>query len=229
MRRLAAFGLSLVVTAAPAPGYCQNPQSTAAPPPSASQAATPEPTAYTVLVDRLKAADRAVDFTALRRAFTETPAYHGMMMGFYQPLWRTLNARDFEGALKVADRVLQQNYVEPNAHLVAASAHQELGHREQAEFHRFIADGLLRSMTSIGDGRTPETAYQVIDISEEYALFRSMGLTVKAQSIVGPPADEAPIVDRVVVVVGRTNEERVMFFSVDDPKTIKRRRSVTPR
>lgn len=187
------------------------------------QSVTRERTTYAVLVDRLKAADRTVDFTELRMAFTETPAYSGMMMGFYQPLWRTLNARDFEGALKIADRVLQQNYAEPNAHMVAASAHRELGHTEQAEFHSFVADGLLRSVTSQGDGKTVETAYHVIDISEEYALFRSMSLTLKAQGIVGPPVDGAPIVDRVVVVDGRTSEERVIFFSVANPTTIKRK------
>jgi hypothetical protein len=31
-----------------------------------------------------------------------------------------------------------------------------------------------------------------------------------------------PIVDRVVVVDGRTNEERIIFFSVDNRATIRR-------
>src|SRR5262245_35895289 len=90
-------------------------------------------------------------------------------------------------AQRVVDRVLQLNYVEANAHLVAATAHKELKHDEQAKFHRYVADGLLRSITSKGDGTTAETAYQVIDVSEEYAWFRSMNLTVKMQSIVGLP------------------------------------------
>jgi hypothetical protein len=224
MWTLVALMLSAIFTAAPRPGISTlNSPGRLALQSSAPQAVTPEPTTYAVLVDRLKAADRTVDFTELRMAFTETPAYRGMMMGFYQPLWRTLNARDFEGALKVADRVLQQNYVEPNAHMVAAIAHRELGHTEQAEFHSVVANGLLRSITSQGDGKTVETAYHVIDISEEYALFRSMSLTLKAQAIVGPPLDGAPIVDRVVVIDGRANEERVIFFSVANPTTIKRK------
>src|SRR4051812_21323661 len=180
MKTLAALIAWVAFATVPAVCSSQTPQSTA-PPLATPQATTPDATAYALLVDRLKALDRTVDFTELRMAFTDTPAYRGMMMGFYQPLWRTLNARDFEGAIKLADRVLQQNYVEPNAHMVAARAHQELGHGEQAEFHRFVADGLLRSITSSGDGKTAETAYHVIDISEEYAVFRSLGVTVKAQ------------------------------------------------
>jgi hypothetical protein len=224
MRTLLALMLSAIFTGAPHPGaVTRNSPGRGALQSSAPQSATPAPTTYGMLVDRVKAADRTVDFTELRMAFTETPAYRGMMMGSYQPLWRTLNARDFEGALKVADRVLEQDYVEPNAHMVAAAAHRELGHTEQAEFHSFVADGLLRSITSKGDGKTIETAYHVIDISEEYALFRSMSLTVKAQSIVGSPVDGAPMVDRMVVADGRTNEERVIFFSVVNPMTMKRK------
>jgi hypothetical protein len=205
MKQIAAFIRSVVFTAAPS-----TPQ----------QSIVPDASAYTALVDRLKAGDRTVDFTELRLAFTQTPAYRGMMMAVYQPLWRTLNAGDFEGAIRVAETVLKQNYAEPNAHLVAARAHRQLGHGEQAEFHQFVADGLLRSLTSKGDGKTAESAYQAIDISEEYALFRSMSVTVKSQSIVGPPASGRPIVDRVAVVDGRTNEERILFFSVDNPSTI---------
>jgi hypothetical protein len=223
MNGLALFTLSVAIAVNAAAAYAQNPPSAQDRPPTASQPSAAEPTPYSRLVDRLKGGDRTVDFTELRMAFTETPAYNGMMMGFYQPLWRTLNAREFEGALRVADRVLQLNYVEANAHLVAATAHKELKHDEQAEFHRYVADGLLRSITSKGDGKSAETAYQVIDISEEYALFRSMNLTVKSQSIVGLPETGRPIMDRVVVVDGgSTNEERVLFFSVDNPSSIKR-------
>lgn len=220
MKTLAALSICIVFTTAPAP-TSQTLQS-AAPPQTAPPSSTPDASAYGQLVERLKAGDRTVDFTELRIAFMQTSAYRGMMMGFYQPLWRTLNSGDFEGALRVAENVLTQNYVEPNAHMVAARAHRELGHSEQAEFHQFVVDGLLRSITSKGDGTTAESAYQVIDISEEYALFRSLNVSVKSQSIVGPPLSGRPIMDRVVVVDGRANEERIIFFSVDNPTTIRK-------
>ena len=228
MGKLAILSLSLILSAAPTRGESQTSQSTA-PPPPAPEAPPParlQPTAFGQLVDRLKAGDRTVDFTEVRLAYTETPTYTGPMMGFYRPLWGTLNSHDFEGALKIADTVLERNYVEPNAHMVAALAHNQLGHREQEQFHRFIAAGLLRSITSHGDGKTPETAYQVIDTSEEYALFRSLNLTPKSQSA-GPPTSGGPITDRMVVVDSRTNEERVMYFTVDSPGAAALRRQVT--
>ena len=186
------------------------------------------PTKYDQLVDRLKVGDRTVDFTEARLAFTETPAYNGRMMVFYRQLWGALNMRDFEGALAIADKALQLSYVEPNAHMVAALAHRELGHPDLERLHRFIADGLLQSIASRGDGKTQETAYQVIDISEEYALFRSMNLTPKGQAA-GPAGADGRIVDRTTVVDRRTSEERVMFFSVDNPDAVKKRHEVQPR
>lgn len=183
-----------------------------------------EPTAYSQLVDRLKAGDRTVDFTELRMAFTETAAYNGMMMGVYRQLWNTLNTKDFDAALKVVDAVLQRNYAEPNAHMVASIAQAQLGRQQEAQFHRFIADGLLRSILSQGDGKTEETAYRVIDISEEYAVFRSLNLTPRAQG--APiPKDGEPIVDRLTVIDNRTKEERVMYFAVENRESLAKKRA----
>jgi hypothetical protein len=227
MRTIATFIVCISLSALPIRSYSQTPQS--APPvpdPGTSPVDSPAPTRYGQLVDRLKAGDRTVSFTEARTAFTETPAYSGTMMLFYRSLWGALNMRDFEGALKVVDTVLARDYVEPNAHMVASIAHSQLGHNEEAQLHRFIADGLLQSITSQGDGKTSETAYHVIDVSEEYALFRALNLTPRSQSA-GPPSGGS-IVDRMVVVDPRTNEERVMYFSVDD-QTVLRGRASQPR
>lgn len=182
------------------------------------------PNTYSQLVERLKSGDRTVDFTELRMAFTETDAYNGLMMSAYRPLWNTLSAKDFEGALKVVDAVLLRNYAEPNAHMVASIAHAQLGRQMESQFHRFIADGLLRSVMSQGDGKTEETAYRVIDISEEYALFRSMNLTPRSQSTPGLKEGE-PTLDRMTLVDNRTQEERIMFFAVENRQSLAKKRA----
>ncbi len=186
-------------------------------------AAGQEPTTYAQLADRLKAGDRTVNFTEFRMAFTDTPAYTGTMMGAYRPLWNALGQRDFEGALTVVEAVFQVNYAEPNAHMVASIAHRELGRQEQAERHKFIADGLLKSIMSSGDGLTKETAYQVIDVSEEYALFRALNVSAKAQSAAFAPPGE-PILDTMSVVDNRTQEARTMYFSVENRQSLSRKR-----
>ena len=194
---------------------------------SALQAQEP-PNVYSQLVERLKSGDRTVDFTKLRMGFTETTAYNGLMMAAYRQLWNPLNAKDFEGALKVADAVLQRNYAEPNAHMVASIAHAQLGRQPESQFHRFIADGLLKSIMSQGDGKTAETAYRVIDVSEEYAVFRSMNLSMRSQGA-SAPKDGEPIVDRITVIDNRTREERVMYFAVENRLSLAKKRAVKPQ
>lgn len=182
------------------------------------------PNTYSQLVERLKSGDRTVDFTELRMAFTETDAYNGMMMGIYRQLWNPLNAKDFEGALKVVDAVLLRNYAEPNAHMVASIAHAQLGRQMESQFHRFIADGLLRSIMSQGDGKTQETAYRVIDVSEEYAFFRAMNLTPRSQGA-SAPKDGEPIVDTMTLIDNRTKEERVLYFAVENRQSLAKKRA----
>ena len=160
------------------------------------------PNTYSQLVERLKSGDRTVDFTELRMAFTETDAYNGMMMGIYRQLWNPLNAKDFEGALKVVDAVLLRNYAEPNAHMVASIAHAQLGRQMESQFHRFIADGLLRSIMSQGDGKTQETAYRVIDVSE-VCVFPGDEPDAEVARL---RRDGEPIVDTMTLIDNRTKE-----------------------
>ena len=185
------------------------------------------PSVYSHLVERLKSGDRSVDFTELRMAFTDTPAYNGLMMATYRQLWNTLNMKDFEAALKVVDAVLQRNYAEPNAHMVATIANAQLGRQQESQFHRFIADGLLKSIMSQGDGRTKETAYRVIDISEEFALFRALNLTPKGQGASAPQEGE-PIFDIITVFDNRTQESRSMHFAVENRSSLAKKRAAKP-
>ena len=89
--------------------------------------------------------------------------------------------------------------------MVASIAHAQLGRQMESQFHRFIADGLLRSIMSQGDGKTQETAYRVIDVSEEYAFFRAMNLTPRSQGAAAPK-DGEPIVDTMTLIDNRTKE-----------------------
>ncbi len=182
-------------------------------PPTAQDTLSPTASRYGALVERLRAGDLSVDLADLRQAYTETAEYRAMMMGVYQQLWRPLSAGDFPTALQTAETVLQRNYVEINAHMVASIANEQLGNVPRAQFHKSVADGLLRVVMSKGDGKTPETAYEVIDISEEYAVMRALNLTMKGQGLSMPP--NGPKVDSLTVVDNRTKEERVLYFNVD--------------
>ena len=211
-------------TQTPTPTPKQTP--TPANPPAASPAASPTPAAakpapseaqkkYDAMLEKAKKGEAAVDFKALRFAFFETPSYNPLAgMLIQRSLWGVVNQGNFAEAAKQAESVLEKNYVDVNAHMVAYVSHRELKNEEKAKLHRRWADGLLESIRSGGDGRSLETAWHVISISEEYAVLRAMGMRPAEQSLVN---DKGHAYDVMKVVDPRTNTEATFYFNVDKP------------
>ena len=205
-------------TATPTPA----PQTT--PTPAAQASPTPAPTPqkppsekkkkYEALLEKAKKGEGALDYGALRLAFFETEDYSpltGMMV--YRALWSLVMQQNWPEAARQAEAVLAKNYVDINAHMVAHIAYRQQGDQEKAKLHRQWADGLLASVTSKGDGKTPATAWHVISTSEEYAVFRSMNLRPVGQALIkadGHSYDEMRVVDA-------QNMESKLYFNVDKP------------
>jgi len=174
-----------------------------------------EKTKYELLLEKVKLNDQTVDFTELRTAFFESPDFHPLTpMMTYRPLYNAVTQKNYVEALKIAQSVLAKNFVEVNAHMVAHLAYQETGNAERAQFHKFMADGLLNSIKASGDGRSMDTAFVVISINEEYGLLRSLGRRPIKQELV-PNKDHR--YDALTVIDLQTNQERVIYFNVDKP------------
>jgi Domain of unknown function (DUF4919) len=77
-----------------------------------------------------------------------------------------LSSKDFAKAIKNADAVLASDSMDRDCHFVEYVAHRELQEDEAAELHKSILQGLLKSLTDSGDGKTPETAYPVIEVHD---------------------------------------------------------------
>jgi uncharacterized protein DUF4919 len=232
-RRTLTAALLLIIAAAAA--HAQQPpsppKSGPSPTPTPAPAATPSPTPqaqpalkqsssdakkkYDALLDSAKKGEGAVDYKALRFAFFETPDYNpltGMMN--YRALWGLVMQQNWPEAAKQSEAVLAKNYVDINAHMVAHIAYRQQGNTEKAAHHRRWADGLIESIKASGDGKSPATAWEVISISEEYAVIRSMGVRATGQSLVNVGGHSY---DAMKIVDPRTNTEMTLFFNVDKP------------
>jgi hypothetical protein len=172
---------------------------------------------YEALAARVTSGDKTVDFRQLRLAYAESANYSKGPDTDPQKKEMTsaLNAKDYARAIKSADVVLAANYVDMDAHYVEYVAHKELGKTEPSEFHKFVLQGLLRSITDSGDGKSPETAYQVIEVHEEYVLLRFMGVGLpKSQAYLhkdGHAYDEIKFDDP------SSKTEKTLYFNVDIP------------
>lgn len=179
---------------------------------------TPKPvekTKYDVLLEKVKQKDPSVDFTELRHAFYESPHYNPYApMLTYRPLNAALAQKNYEEVLKIAESVLAKNFVEVNAHMSAQVAYQETGNAERAEFHKFMAEGLLKSIKGSVDGKSTATAFEVISVAEEYGLIRSLGLRPIGQALLD---EKGHRYDAMTVVDPKTNQESKIYFNVDKP------------
>lgn len=139
------------------------------------------------LLQQAKFWDTELDFTALRLSYADSDDYDPYGFedeGFDTLMWNAFNDDQYKAALGWAARILGKNYVDIEAHTVASKSCDMLGDSSKSMYHSWVADCLLLSIIDSGTGESPDSAFVVIDVSEEYALFRVLNWDNREQSLV---------------------------------------------
>jgi hypothetical protein len=172
---------------------------------------------YRSLSLRAKSGDQTVDFRDLRLAYADSEDYENApdTESQKEAMWAALKEHNYKDAITNADVVLAANFVDIDAHFVEYVAHEGLGEAGTSNLHKFIFRGLIKSITESGDGRTPETAFQVIEVHEEYVVLRSMGVGLpKSQSLMKRGGHSY---DAITFDDPDTKKEVTLYFNVDIP------------
>ena len=170
---------------------------------------------YGKLVAALKSGDTKIDYGRLRLSYVESPERKQATdtSAEEKAMSQELQAKDFAGALKHAEAVLDSEYVNLDAHFVAFIAERDLGNTDKAEFHRTVFRGLVDSIRNSGDGKSPEKAWVIISVHEEYVVLRAMGLRPSGQSLMGK---NGHMYD-VMKAKGEDGKEETFYFNTDIP------------
>jgi hypothetical protein len=176
----------------------------------------PQAQEYTAMVAALKAGDSNIDYTRLRLSWVDSREYKKAKdtSAAEDAMWKDLNAKDYAKALKDAETVLDSEYVNIDAHFVAYAANKELGEQNKSGFHLAVFRGLLDSIRKSGDGLTPETAWVVINVHEEYVLLRAMGYQPSGQSVMHKDGHNY---DAMKVKKREDGSDATFYFNVDIP------------
>lgn len=202
--RAAAIGVAICALLASVPGASQQKQPEA---PASSTSPT-----YAEMVAKLKQGDLSVDFTDLRMKYAASPQYEPEEgSDEIGKMYDALNKKDFQGALDTANGVLEKQYVNIDAHMVASEAYEGIKNDALSKLHHDIAMGLLRSILASGSGASTESAYKVISIAEEYALMRAMGWRPQKQSYL---SKGARTYDQMEMLDTQDNSTLTVFFDV---------------
>ena len=152
-----------------------------------AQAADRSPEAkYQALLAAANAGTGPVDWQALRFAYAEQPSVNAVDDGLGAARKRMMAAREadnFPELLTQAKLIIDKDYVDGLAHLMASVAYTALKQPADAERERAIALGLLKSIET-GDGLSPAKAFTVINVREEYQSMAARGRRVTKQSLI---------------------------------------------
>lgn len=169
---------------------------------------------YEALLERVKKGDATVDFTAFRMAYTETGKYdpYGPDRDARQAMFAAFRAKAYPKALESAEKILQDAYVDINSHIIASIAYKEMNKPDAAKLHSDIANALIKSILSSGDGKSAETAFTVISTNEEYVVMDVLGLKVSSQSLLNVNGHSY---DKLAGTDPQTNKSVEVYFNID--------------
>lgn len=169
---------------------------------------------YEELAAKLKGGDTKIDFKSLRMAFTETKeySYSGPDKAEREKFFKPFNDKNYKEALKQAEKYLEKNYLDANAHYVAYNVAKELKDDKKAEFYKAILLGLLNSIKNGNDGLSEKTPFYVITIDEEYTLMKFIGYQFNSQSL---QTLDGHKFDVFTATNTKTGESVKLFFNID--------------
>jgi hypothetical protein len=171
---------------------------------------------YAKLVAQVKAGAAMVDFKQMRLSYMDSPEYRAAKdtEADAEAMIGAINANDFPAAIKNADVVLASDYVDLDAHFAEYIAHRELHHDAEAKFRKDVFDGLLRSITASGDGKSEQTAFVVISTHEEYVVLRVAGLVLDKQSLKHVNHHSYDVIE---ATDEKSKQNVALYFNVDVP------------
>jgi hypothetical protein len=173
------------------------------------------PDKYQTLLARLKQGDATVDFLELRRAYAASPDYaEGSDVDEGAVMVKAYNQGDFAQALAHANKVLDSYYLDIRAHQIASVANREMHLQQEAEFHHNVAQGLINAILRTGDGKSPQTAWEIISTQEESVVLQSLGLRTDGQSLITVGDHQY---DKLEAVDAKSQQKVTLYFNVDAP------------
>jgi hypothetical protein len=168
-------GLLAAAVLATAPSHAAQAPAPPAPDPEA---------AWQALLAQAKADPGAVDWQALRFAYAARPTFTPFTQSAAKrTMFQAAEKGDCAAALPAAKALIEERYIDADAHMVAAFCQENGGDPAGAQVERAIGAALIHSIET-GDGRTPSTAFTVIDVDEEYSTLRALGLHVTSQTLI---------------------------------------------
>lgn len=170
--------------------------------------------AYLELVKKANTGDASVDFRALRLACAKADKCDAK--GDSKDLIamrRASQSHDYKEAAKIGEKLIADGFPNIEAHAICADAYEALNDPEKAKFHQAVTSGLIRSIMTTGDGKSKESAFEVIGTQEEHIVLSVLGLPAFGDQALMPGKPHS--YDVIEVKDPKTGQKVSVYFSID--------------
>jgi hypothetical protein len=172
------------------------------------------------LADLIRAATqgRAVDYARLRAEYVysaDWDFYDTRLGTLLQQADAAAKGGDCTQAVSLADRALRTDFILDSAHAIRADC-LKASDPAQAKIALAIANGLIRSLMTSGDGQSQRTAYVVSTLREENDVLanRKIVLRTRQERVRGSDGRYYDVVQGVSQTDGKTVNHTV-YFNID--------------
>jgi hypothetical protein len=170
---------------------------------------------YDDYIAQVKAGKIEIDYTAFRLAYAASSKYapYGTIE-IVSKMKKAYDAGDCPSAMAHAEEAFEVNFLQMDAHKIAGFCQKKAGNEEEARRHYAMFLGLFSSVLKSGDGLSPETAFVVIAVDEEYNVLETASFTPVKQERVNHGGSAF---DRFEVKLPESDRTATLFFNVDRP------------
>jgi hypothetical protein len=172
---------------------------------------------YRALVQRVEAGDLTIDFRSLRMSCVRSSLCEprGTKAGL-AAMNRAVNDGEYDKVVGIGEQLISKGFVNIEAHATCVKAYAELHDPVKSKFHLDVTAGLLRSILNSGDGKTKESAFEVICDREEYDALSALGLPYYGSEVSSSAVgDGTHHYDRWEIRHPKTGEMVILFFNTD--------------
>jgi hypothetical protein len=157
------------------------------------------------------------DFAALREAYVHSDEYNpAKHFSYHKLIGSTNSAGNFEEVVSFCEKMLEANPMDLEVRMMLEYAFEQLEWFEFAGRQHGFVEGMLGALFNSGDGKSIDTAWQVVAVAEEYTALSVMGLKMLSQELL--MVDERYI---DVMTVGPRAESddppKQLYFDITDP------------
>lgn len=144
---------------------------------------------YSNYVKQLEAGETDIDYQDFRFSFIESEQFiianknATKIDSLMKEMYAKMKTKSYSDIVDITKQILSIDYTSMIAHKILRQTYEIIGDTVNATKYKTIQFGLLNSIVKKGDGKTCETSWPVIQISEEYFILEMLDAELLKQSI----------------------------------------------